>query len=113
MNAFEKKSSKTIGAGGCGKCRVYYSQKFKRKVVEKTVGESFIRTKKNNRTRFQTLMTNTTSSEILLKKESIFMILTNFNVSTNRSNVYLLNNPIPDDLDLINNKNSINNNCLQ
>ena len=76
MNAFEKKSSKTIGAGGCGKCRVYYSQKFKRKVVEKTVGESFIRTKKNNRTRFQTLMTNTTSSEILLKKESIFMILT-------------------------------------
>ena len=34
------------------------------------------------------------------------MRLTNFNVSTNRSNDYLLNKSIPDDLDLI------NNNCL-
>ena len=35
------------------------------------------------------------------------MRLTNFNVSTNRSNDYLLNKSIPDDLDLI------NNNCLE
>ena len=41
------------------------------------------------------------------------MRLTSFNVSINRSNDYLLNNSNPDDLDLINNKNSINNNCLE
>ena len=75
MNLIEKKYAKTIGAGGGGKCRVYYSEKYKRKVVEKTVGESFIRTKKDNRTRFKTLITNS-NSELLLRKESIFMILT-------------------------------------
>ena len=34
-----------IGEGGGGKCLVYYSEKYKRKVVEKTVGDNFIRTK--------------------------------------------------------------------
>ena len=43
--------SKTLDLGGGGKCRVYYSEKFKRKVVEKTVGDSFLRTKETNRAR--------------------------------------------------------------
>ena len=40
-----KKYSKTIGQGGGGKCRVYYSEKFKRKVVEKIVDENFLEKK--------------------------------------------------------------------
>jgi serine/threonine protein kinase len=72
----KKLNSKTIGSGGGGKCRVYYSEKFKRKVVEKTVGDNFLRTKEENRTRLKTLMTNYKSNEILLGKEMIFMLLT-------------------------------------
>ena len=37
---------KTVGYGGCGKIRVYYSTKYKRKVIEKTVGPNFIRAKR-------------------------------------------------------------------
>ena len=61
---------KTIGVGGFGKCRVYYSEKFKRKVVEKAVGNNFIRTSKANRERLMSLMAN---NEKQLKKESLFM----------------------------------------
>ena len=68
--------AKTIGAGGGGKCRVYYSPKFKRKVVEKTVGQSFFRTKEANRTRFTTLIKDYSHNETLLRKESIFMLFT-------------------------------------
>ena len=68
---------KTIGAGGVGKCRVYYSEKYKRKVVEKTVGLSgFIRTKEANRARLTTLINNYSQNEAVLKKETIFMLFT-------------------------------------
>ena len=70
-----KKTSKTVGIGGGGKCVVYYSEKFKRLVVEKTVGEKFLRTKEENRTRLKTLITNA-DDEIFLQKEMIFMLLT-------------------------------------
>ena len=73
---FTKKQTKTIGSGGGGKCRVYYSEKFKRKVVEKTIGDNFLRTKEGNRTRLKTLLTNYTDNEVMLKKEMIFMMLT-------------------------------------
>ena len=64
-----------IGEGGGGKCLVYYSEKYKKKVVEKTVGDNFIRTKKENRNRLQTLITNYNSNEASLKKEMIYMLL--------------------------------------
>ena len=44
--------AKTVGVGGGGKCQVYYSPKFKRKVVEKAVGPNFFRTKEANLIRF-------------------------------------------------------------
>lgn len=73
-----KKSSnyKTLASGGFGKIRVYYSEKYKRKVIEKTVGPNFIRTKDNNRTRLTTLLSNYSKNEDILKKESIFLMLT-------------------------------------
>ena len=70
------KYSKTVGLGGCGKCRVYYSEKFKRKVVEKTVDENILISKDKNRTRSKTKITKYTNNENLLKKEMIFMLLT-------------------------------------
>ena len=60
--------AKTVGAGGGGKCRVYYSQRFKRKVVVKTVGHNFIRTKEANRARLTTLINDYSHNENLLKK---------------------------------------------
>ena len=72
MNLIDKKFSKTERTEGCGKCRVYYSEKFKRKVVEKTLGKSFIRTKKDNRTQFKTSTTNN-DSEILLRQKIILI----------------------------------------
>ena len=41
------------------------------------------------------------------------MKLNNFNISSNRSNDYFPNNFIPNDIDLSNNENSINDNCLE
>ena len=76
MNIIKKQNCKTVGLGGGGKCRVYYSEKFKRKVVEKTIDDSFLRLKEGNRTRMKTMMINYTNSELLLKKETIFMLLT-------------------------------------
>ena len=72
---FGKKYSKTVGLGGGGKCRVYYSEKYKRYVVEKTIDDTFIRLKEGNRTRMKTMMTNYKNNELLLKKETIFMLL--------------------------------------
>ena len=69
-------NAKTIGAGGFGKCRVYYSDKYKRKVIEKAVGPNFIRTKEANRARLTTLIRNYALNEDLLKKEMVFMMLT-------------------------------------
>ena len=63
----------TIGAGGFGKVRVYYSQQFKRKVVEKTVGPNFLRVRDANRFRFTTLIQNYRNNELMLKKETAFM----------------------------------------
>ena len=68
---------KTIGIGGGGKVRAYYSEKFGRYVVEKTVGQNYVKFKDINKTRLTTLLSNNAKSEDLLKKESIFMILTN------------------------------------
>ena len=65
----------TIGAGGFGKVRVYYSQQFKRKVVEKIVGPNFIRVRDGNRLRLTTLIQNYHNSELMLKKETAFMYL--------------------------------------
>jgi len=69
-------NAKTIGAGGFGKCRVYYSDKYKRKVIQKAVGPNFIRTKEANRARLTTLIRNYALNEDLLKKEMVFMMLT-------------------------------------
>lgn len=33
---------KTIGIGGGGKVRAYYSEKFGRYVIEKTVGQNYV-----------------------------------------------------------------------
>ena len=71
-----KKYSKTVGSGGGGKCRVVYSQKFKRYVVEKTVDDKFLRLKKDNITLMKAMMTKYTNNENYLRKETIFMLLT-------------------------------------
>ena len=73
---FAKQYSKTIGAGGCGKCRVYYSPKYKRNVVEKTVDDKFLNYKKGNKARTKSMISAHVSNEILLRKEMIFMLLT-------------------------------------
>lgn len=67
---------KTVGYGGCGKCRVYYSEKYKRKVIEKEVGTNFLRMRSENTTRLTTLIKDYKSNENLLKKESVMMMLT-------------------------------------
>ena len=67
--------TKTVGSGGFGKCRVYYSPKFKRKVIEKRVGPSFLRLKEANRPRLTTLIKNYSHNEDILKKEMVFMLL--------------------------------------
>ena len=68
--------AKTVGTGAFGKCQVYYSEKYKRKVIVKRVGPNFLRTKDTNRARLTTLIKNYSQSEIMLKKEMIFMMLT-------------------------------------
>ena len=73
---FAKQYSKTIGAGGCGKCRVYYSPKYKRNVVEKTVDDKFLNYKEGNKARTKSKISAHVSNEILLRKEMIFMLLT-------------------------------------
>ena len=76
MNIGQKNYAKTVGHGAFGKVRVYYSEKFKRKVVEKKVGPNFIRTKDKNRARLTTLISEYSHHEDMLRKESIFMMLT-------------------------------------
>ena len=71
-----KKYSKTVGSGGGGKCRVVYSQKFKRYVVEKTVDDKFLRLKKDNITLMKAMITKYTNNENYLRKTKIFMLLT-------------------------------------
>lgn len=66
--------SKTLDSGGGGKCRVYYSEKFK--IVEKTVGDSCLRTKETNRARLTTLIRNYSHNENMLRKETIFLLFT-------------------------------------
>jgi len=75
MSFVKKRHGITIHGGTGGKCRVYYSEKYRRYVVEKTVGSNFIRTKKASRTRLQTLMDGYSSSRSTLKKETKFMLL--------------------------------------
>jgi len=65
---------KTIGAGGFGKCKVYYSDKYKRMVIEKEVGPNFLRLRESGRTRFNTLMRAQNLNEDLLKKEMSFLL---------------------------------------
>ena len=68
--------AKTVGSGGFGKCRVYYSPKYGRKVIEKVVGPNFIRMREGNQARFTTLLKDYKRNESLLKKESVMMMLT-------------------------------------
>ena len=67
--------AKTVGAGGYGKVRLYYSQIFKRNVVEKVVGPSFIRARDINTLRLTSLLQNYRQKENSLRKEMIFMML--------------------------------------
>ena len=76
MNSIQK--AQTIGAGGFGKIRVYYSQQFKRKVIEKTIKPNFFRLRDGNRIRLSTILLNYNNyhiREIDLQKESAFMML--------------------------------------
>ena len=75
MFLLDKKYSKTIGQGGGGKCRVYYSEKFKRKVVEKIVDENFLKKTDNHKTRMKTTATPSSKGAAFIK-EMIFMMLT-------------------------------------
>ena len=65
----KKQYSKTLGYGGSEKCRVYYRDKFKRMVAEKTVNDTFLRTKEGNLTPLKTLITNYTNDEVYSKKK--------------------------------------------
>jgi hypothetical protein len=76
MNLIKIPGPKTVGVGGCGKCRVYYSPKYKRRVVEKTVDDKFLNYKEGNKTRTKSMISAHVSNEILLRKEMIFMLLT-------------------------------------
>jgi len=64
-----------IGIGGGGKCRVYYSEKFGRKVVEKILDPNFIRAKSAN-AGTTTLMENNFQKEESFIKELTLMIFT-------------------------------------
>ena len=66
---------KTVGCGGCGKIRVYYSTKYKRKVIEKTVGPNFIRAKRATQLRITKIIKDYCENEDMLFKESIFMLM--------------------------------------
>ena len=66
-------NAKTEGKGGGGKCVVYYSQKYKRKVIEKRVNPDFL---KNKRSSLTTLINDYIVKEDMLKKESIMMMMT-------------------------------------
>ena len=76
MNIGQKNYAKTVGHGAFWKVRAYYSEKFKRKVIEKRVEPNFIRTKDKNRARLTTLINEYSHHEEMLKKESVFMMLT-------------------------------------
>ena len=65
--------AKTVGTGGGGKCRVYYSQKYKRKVIEKRVNPDFLKKKSTSLT---SLIKNYQDNEDMLMKESIMMMMT-------------------------------------
>ena len=67
--------SKTIGGGGFGKVRIRYSEKFKRMVVEKEVGDNFIKTTNSTRLHITSLINNYSRNEDMLKKETIVMSL--------------------------------------
>lgn len=67
--------SKTIGGGGFGKVRIRYSEKFKRMVVEKEVGDNFIKTTNSTRLHITSLINNYARNEDMLKKETIVMSL--------------------------------------
>ena len=66
---------KTVGYGGCGIIRVYYSTKYKRKVIEKTVGPNFIRAKRATQLRLTKIINDYCENEDMLFKESIFMLM--------------------------------------
>ena len=70
MSFAQKEHRKTIhgGEGPIKKYRLYYSPKYKRKVVEKTVRNDFIRTKKASRSRLKLLMDEYSINSASLKK---------------------------------------------
>lgn len=67
--------SKTVGSGGFGKVKVFYSEKFKRMVIAKKVENNFIKTTSQTRLHLTSLINNYSKNENMLKKESIVMLL--------------------------------------
>ena len=65
----------TIGAGGFGKVRVHYSNKYKRMVIEKEVGPNFLRLRKDNELRLKKILDDYKNCVEMLKKETVFMTL--------------------------------------
>ena len=75
MQLINNKDFKTLGEGRGGKCRLLYSDKFERLVVEKTPGNEFLRTKNDNRSRLTTLINDYSTNKDSLEKEMVFMTL--------------------------------------
>ena len=69
MNSENKKTL------GYGIVRLYYSKKYKRNVVEKTVGPNFLRVRPENQLRLTNIINDYKDNVDMLKKESLFMSL--------------------------------------
>ena len=67
--------SKTIGGGGFGKVKIFYSEKFQRMVIAKKVGDNFIKATTSTKLRLTSLINKYSKNENMLKKESIVMLL--------------------------------------
>ena len=67
--------SKTIGAGGCGKVKIFYSEKFQRMVIAKKVGNDFIKATTPTKLRLTCLINKYSQGENMLKKEGLVMLL--------------------------------------
>ena len=68
-------NKKTLGYGVFGIVKLYYSKKYKRNVVEKTVGPNFLRVRPENQLRLTNIINDYKDNVDMLKKESLFMSL--------------------------------------